>query len=346
MARDPVVSVVIPAYDGERFVGDAIESALGQTMADIEVIVVDDGSPDGTAGLLDRYAARDERVVAVSQENRGVSAARNRGIGMARGVYVAMLDQDDVFPPERLELQCAFLQRNPSVGAVGGAVTFVDEGGRPFVQAVRYPLTDAEIRAALEGPADVLQTTPFIHSAVLVRKGVFQAVAGYRSAFEPAEDLDLWVRISERFALANLRQTTVHYRVHAAQVSLHRLEQQALSTVASRLSGRARREGRPDPFADAEQITPETVLALGATADDIAASFVNVALWLARTNARAGYASAAAKLLSEAEQQARRVMSADVLAEVDRVRAGIAAGRPSVARRVGRSLRSLLPRTD
>src|SRR5687768_486166 len=126
-------------YNGERFLREAVESVLGQTLVDIELVVVDDGSTDATAEILDEYAAADSRVVVETWANAGRAAARNRGFQLARGPLVAVLDADDVARPERLEVQQRFLEAHGRVGGVGGAVAFVDAEGRTFTEW-QYPL--------------------------------------------------------------------------------------------------------------------------------------------------------------------------------------------------------------
>lgn len=330
----------MPVYNGERFLREAVESILTQSLTELELIVVDDGSTDATGRILAGHAQADSRVVVWSQANGGTAAARNEGIRRARTGFIAMMDADDVAPRDRLERQVSFLRAHAGVGAVGGAVTFVDERGRPFVEGVPYPRSDNEIRRALEEPAPLRQSTPFVHSAVLMRKKALEEAGGYRSPFAPAEDLDLWLRIADRHELANLRETVVHYRVHSSQTSLHRLEMQSLCTVAARLSATARREGRPDPFVGVQQIHVQALLSLGATEDDINETFVSLSTWLARTYARAGYTAVARSLFDDAEKHARRSASPDALAHVDRARARAPIGRRTT---LGR-LRSLLGR--
>ena len=241
MSETPAVSVVMSVRDGERYLAAAIESVLTQTLRDLELVVVDDGSTDSSPQILAAYASKDDRVVVHRHENAGLAISLNRGIGYARSPVIARLDGDDVAWPRRLELQLAYLVRNPRIGLVGGAVAFIDEHGRQFAE-VRYPTTDAEIRRAFSS------TTPFVHSAVMLRREVFDAAGGYRAPLLPAEDLDLWIRIGAVSELANLAETVVSYRIHAGQSSLAELERQSLAVLAARVSGRARAQVCPDPF--------------------------------------------------------------------------------------------------
>ncbi len=127
---EPLVSVVMSVYNGERFLREAIESILSQTFRDFEFIIVNDGSTDGTAGILNSYALSDSRVRVFEQENMGQCASDNRGCSLARGKYIARMDSDDVSMRDRLERQIAFLENHEKVGLLGGAVEIIDDRGR------------------------------------------------------------------------------------------------------------------------------------------------------------------------------------------------------------------------
>jgi glycosyltransferase involved in cell wall biosynthesis len=183
---DPRVSVVMAAYDAERFIAQAVESILQQTLRSWELIVVDDGSTDGTRAILAAYA--DPRVRVYSNEsNLGQTASLNRGIGLARGEFIARMDADDVSEPERLERQVAFLDRNPDIALAGSQYTQIDELGRT-VPGARLPLQDAELRWAM------LFYCPFVHAAVMFRRSpVVETVGVYDEALSYSMDFDLWV---------------------------------------------------------------------------------------------------------------------------------------------------------
>src|SRR5688500_3733490 len=124
------VSVIMPVYNGERFLRDAVDSILRQTYRNFELIVVDDGSTDGTSQVLDRYQDQDRRVrVHRHERNGGIVAARNQGCRLAQGRFIAVMDADDISIPERLARQIAFLEANPDIVAVGGWVCTISENG-------------------------------------------------------------------------------------------------------------------------------------------------------------------------------------------------------------------------
>jgi hypothetical protein len=251
-------------------------------------------------------------VVIHRQANQGRASALNRGVALARAPLVARLDADDVALPRRLERQREFLAEHESVAVVGGAVTFINGNGRPFVDW-QYPLTDAEIRDELAS------TTPFVHPAVMLRKDALQAVGGYRPVFGDADDVDLWLRIAERYELANVPDLVIRYRVHPGQATVRNLQLQTLCSVAARVAARARAEGRPDPFESAQQIEYESLIAGGATPQEITAALVGTTTWLAKMMGKAGYARAAEELFAEARRRARSASgSAELVAKVHR----------------------------
>jgi len=311
----PAISIVIAVHNGERFLSDAVESILSQTVERWELIVVDDGSTDSSPQILERYAQRDPRVVIQRGPRRGRAAALNHGISLARSPLIARLDADDVALPERLERQQRFLAEHEQVAVLGGAVIFADDAAVPFAE-VRQPLSDPEIRAAFP------YTTPLAHPAVMFRKEAFLGAGGYRTIFRVAEDLDLWLRVSEQHQLANLPDPVVVYRVHADQDSVRKVELQSLEALAARFAARARARGSPDPLAEVQTIDRLVVVGMGIGELEITSAVVHDMTWLARTLGRAGYREVADRLFDVATVRARSESgSAALIAEVHRARA-------------------------
>lgn len=256
----PVVSVAMVVCNVERFLAEAIESILGQTYRDFEFVIVDFGSTDRSKEIIAGYAAKDSRVKLHEIPHCGLAEARNVGCFMAQGQYIAIMDADDVSLPERLMLQVEFMEKHPRVGVLGGAVDWMDGTGKfmrsPF--ATLEPATsDCEIRSILP------TRNVFCQPSVMIRKEAFALAGGYRGAFAPAEDYDLWLRISEHFEMANLEQVILKYRIHPHQVSVRKHKQQNLSTLAALASATSRRNGNPDPWNAVAKITPELLIELG-----------------------------------------------------------------------------------
>jgi glycosyltransferase involved in cell wall biosynthesis len=297
-SRRPAVSVVMPVYNGDPYLRDAVESILAQSLTDLELVVVDDGSTDRTPEILEELAARDSRIALHRQANQGSVAALNAGIAAASGELIARLDADDVALPDRLEHQLGFLREHPEVAMVGGQVRIIDGSGRAVADA-RYPTGDAEIRGAFE------RSTPFVHSAVTMRRTALERAGGYRPEFNLAEDLDLWLRIAEVGAVANLDRLVVEYRIHENQVSAQKLEQQAICSLAARDAARRRAAGGPDPYAAAGNIDEALLRAQGVTREQIDGELVAAATWMAKTLDRAGHRAAARELFATAGRRAR-----------------------------------------
>jgi hypothetical protein len=294
----PRISVIMPVFNGEQFIEEAVESVLQQTFADLELIVVDDGSTDRTSLILGELAARDERVVVLRRASPGQSAARNAGIDAARAPVLAFLDGDDVALPDRLQRQHAFLTANPYVAVVGGGLHVMDEAGRVFDE-IECPTGDAAIRDVLP------QHNPMAHTTVMVRKEVFDRVGGYRPAFVGAEDYDLWLRVAEQFQLANLPGPVCHYRVHPSQTTVIELESQSLAVLGAAAAARARATSGSDPFDSIDHITSERLLALDVNAADVTVELVQRACGIANRLDLAGYTDLADNLFEVAAKQAR-----------------------------------------
>ncbi len=215
----PQVSVIIPAYNGDRYIVQAVESALAQTFTDLEIIVVDDGSTDETHQVLEPYL---DRIRYVYQENAGVAAARNRGIQEAKGEFIAFLDQDDFFFPDKLAAQIALFRQQPSLGIVNSGWRIVNHQGEKIsdIKAWEYfPKLDLETW--------VVQM-PILPSAMIFSRQWLELVGGFNSEFDSVDDADLILRLAELGCEAAwLPQVTVAYRQHDQNVSIKRVLKQA-----------------------------------------------------------------------------------------------------------------------
>ena len=251
----PMISVVMSVFNGERFLSEAVESILAQSFSDFEFIVIDDGSTDGSAMILESYQRIDSRMRVYRQEKRGLVASLNRGCGLARGKYIARMDADDVAVKDRLAQQVGYMESNPEVGLLGGAVQMIDAAGKPL-RVVRYPLENYELQRAL------LQSNVFWHPTVLIRTQNFKSAGGYRN-IPAAEDYDLWLRMAARYPVANLRSVLLNYRIHSNQVSARKCRQQALGAVAAQRAATLRKEGKQDPLGSVDEITSAVLDELG-----------------------------------------------------------------------------------
>ena len=201
----PKVSVVLPAYNGEKFIGKAVESALSQTYNDFELIVVNDGSKDGTAQVLSGFGAK---IKVISQANSGIAKARNVGIEASRGQYIAFLDQDDFWLPEKLEKQMVLFEKDKEVG-----MTYTDT----------YVITDdnAKIRSfKLQKPhrgmvIEELFMNNFIStSSVIVKKECFEKAGLFDDSLSPVLDYDRWLNIAVSYKVDYIDIPLVMFRDH------------------------------------------------------------------------------------------------------------------------------------
>jgi glycosyltransferase involved in cell wall biosynthesis len=220
---DPRVSVVLPVRDGEKYVEDAVRSILGQTFHDLEVVVVDDGSSDGTPRIIASLAEEDSRVRLERLRPTGLVGALNAGIGRASGSYIARMDADDVSLPRRIERQVAELDARPTVGVLGTQVRYVDAAGRPM-GIWSLPVGEELVRWSL------FFGTALAHPSVMMRRSLVEAHP-YRETEAHAEDYDLWVRLARLTSLDNLPEILFERRVHGSSVSDVNETQQTESTL-------------------------------------------------------------------------------------------------------------------
>lgn len=260
MTPRPRVSVVMPVRDGERWLDEAVGSILAQTMHELELVVVDDGSTDGSPRLLAGAAERDARVRILRHDRQGLTAALDRGVRASQAEYVARMDADDVALPQRLELQAAFLDARPDVALVGGAVIATDEEGKPC-GTLRYPVGDRAIRVALR------RYNCFVHPAVMFRRSAYLQAGGYR--IDRAQDYDLWLRLAEEWRLANLSEPVLRYRQHRHQISVAGASTQALAMLGARAAARRRAEGGQDTLVEGGRIGVPELARLGVATKEI-----------------------------------------------------------------------------
>jgi glycosyltransferase involved in cell wall biosynthesis len=215
----PLVSFLLAVHNGAPYLGAAVDSVLGQTVQDLELIVIDDASTDETPALLSGVG--DERLVVLRNDRQsGLAASLNRALDAAAGRYVARLDDDDIAVPVRLERQLARVRAEPNVAVVGSAVVDLDAKGARG-RTHRLPSGGAALRW------HALFSSPFFHPTVLVdRETLDRHGLRYDVAFLESEDYDLWTRLFAFADGANLSEPLVEKRVHAGQASLRRSDLQ------------------------------------------------------------------------------------------------------------------------
>jgi glycosyltransferase involved in cell wall biosynthesis len=211
----PKISIVMACFNAEKFIAESIESILNQSFADFELILIDDGSTDGTPGIIKRFRDAYRRILVLEKENTGPADSRNRGVELARGAWIAILDSDDLAQPNRLELQYACAEADAAAVMIGSGFSEIDEGGRT-IKCHRYPGSHAALLQRLRG----CRAFP-PHSSLMYRADTLKGAGGFNKRFISSEDWDLWLRMAERGTLRCLEPALVKIRKHAANVSNH-----------------------------------------------------------------------------------------------------------------------------
>lgn len=208
----PLVSAVIPAYNAEKFLIETIESVLAQTYENIECIVVNDGSIDGTANIAKSFG---DKIRFIEKPNGGVSSARNLGIEKANGELVAFLDADDLWLPHKIEKQVEIYRQNKNVGLIYSSVRIVNETGEVIGEAEQKFDKDALERILC------LETPVYLTMTGVVPKKVFETVGGFDEKLSTSADGDMACRIALEYELAPIEQPLALYRQHGNQMHLN-----------------------------------------------------------------------------------------------------------------------------
>lgn len=221
--QSPLISVIMPLYNAERFVGESIGNILGQTVGDFELIVIDDASTDSSYDIASRYAAQDARIVLMRNDaNHGAAYTRNRGLETARGSFITFMDAD--CSPERFARQTAFFGQHPQIDLCGSYYTmFGPDDARK--QKIQDPTTHEGIRIQM------LFGCPFAMSAVMMRSEAFRC-SGVQFRDTMAEDYQFWVDLSDHMHMANIPEHLFFYRRWENQLSTSQLDRQTLSAQA------------------------------------------------------------------------------------------------------------------
>jgi glycosyltransferase involved in cell wall biosynthesis len=211
--KGPLASVVIPAYNSERYIGEAIESVLAQTYSPVELIVVDDGSADRTAEVAGAYP----EATVIVQKNAGPSAARNRGAAAAQGKFLTFHDSDDTMTPDKLAVQIGYLLENPGAGCVLAKQELLLEPGAELP----FWAEGSEVPTVMPPRPPELADEPDVHPmTMVVRRETLERVGGFDESMRAAEDVDWMLRASEQeVEIARLSKVLLRRRVHAASLT-------------------------------------------------------------------------------------------------------------------------------
>jgi glycosyltransferase involved in cell wall biosynthesis len=213
MSTEPAVSIVLPTYNGSRYLAESIQSCLDQTYADFELILVDDCSSDDTPKIIADYAARDSRIRPSRNEtNLRLPKSLNAGFSMSRGRFLTWTSDDNLYRPNALAVMAGALEREPEVGLVYTPQTYIDKTGRNVGAS------------CFGGPPDALAYTNPVGASFLYRREVYETVGDYSAEMFLVEDWDYWIRIAEKFRVRLLPQDVYLYRIHDQSLSRQKLE--------------------------------------------------------------------------------------------------------------------------
>jgi glycosyltransferase involved in cell wall biosynthesis len=213
MSNSPLVSVLLPFYNSEKYLKSAIQSILQQTYFNFELLLLDDGSTDGSLNIAKEFAQQDARIQVHHHSNMGLCKTLQKGVELVKGKYIARMDGDDIALPQRFELQVNYLEKHPNCVALGTALTIID----PENDVLCMPEITQEHEQLV---AELLQWkgSRICHPTVMMRTDVVQAVGGYVQEYH-FEDVDLFLRLAKQGKLANLSERLLQYRWHIGSVS-------------------------------------------------------------------------------------------------------------------------------
>ncbi|NQT46452.1 MAG: glycosyltransferase [Candidatus Omnitrophica bacterium] len=235
MNDNPKISVVMAAYNEEKYLRKAIESILNQTFSDFEFIIINDGSTDTTSKIIKEYISRDSRIKTKDTGNSGLTRAKNIALEMAKGDLIAMMDADDISLPDRLEKQRRFLEYNQDVGLLGSGYYRIDEQGNILYE--HNPVTGSK-----EIHKNLIKRNIFCHSTIVVRRGVFDKVGFYNENWRTSQDYEFYFRVTKDFKLANLKIPLVCWRLSKTSISFTRQKDQLKDALRAQLNAMRERQ--------------------------------------------------------------------------------------------------------
>jgi len=231
------VSIIMSVYNGEKYLSRAVESILSQTYDNLEFIIIEDCSTDGSFNILENYKKRDKRIVIIrNNENIGLTKSLNKGLEICNGTLIARQDADDFSHPERIECQVDFMDRHPDIALVGTGGVSMDEAGN-VLNTERIMCGTKRLKRTL------IKQNRFFHGSVVLRRECLNVVGRYHNEFVFAQDYDLFLRISERYEIENLPRHLYFHRIDPDAISSKRTSEQQIAGMVARAAARLRRKG-------------------------------------------------------------------------------------------------------
>ncbi|MCQ8847217.1 glycosyltransferase [Alteromonas stellipolaris] len=232
-SEQPLISVVMPVYNAQNYILDALKSICDQTYQNLEIIVIDDGSTDSSKELIQSIADIDNRLKLISRENKGLISSLNEGIEVSKGQYIARMDADDLSHPERLSRQIDYLEKHPEVGVIFSGIEYIDEYGKIIRKKISSKTRAIE-------PVELLFGCPVCHpTAMFNMNKVTKIEIRYDHNFKNAEDFELWTRIISAHSISIMNEVLFQYRIHSGSITSQNSDSQrkmAVNAIVKNLS--------------------------------------------------------------------------------------------------------------
>lgn len=238
-----MISVIIPIYNGEKYLQKAIDSVLNQTFDELELLLLNDGSTDSTNNICSRYELEDRRVRYFEWPNSGMAKTLNKGLRECSYEYVARLDADDIMLPDRLQVQIDYLIRNPNIDVLGSLGYYINERGKIIGKTFSDITKDSLKKKYFNN------NEPFgmLHPSIIYKKSKILAVGGYRGEYWPCDDIDLWNRLYEKEVNFDVIQSPlIKYRIHQSSAVASKYLENRIKFRWMRSNMRNRRNGEPE----------------------------------------------------------------------------------------------------
>lgn len=239
MKNSYALSVIMPVYNGDKYLTEAIDSVLCQSYSDFEFIIINDGSTDNSSQILHNYAEKDSRIKIIDRENRGLIYSLNQGIKESSSEIIARMDADDICHPERFKMQIEYLKKNSNIVALGTLVHLIDSDGDVISNFTNKTTHDEIDQQHLRGVGGAI-----VHPSAMLRKAALTQVGLYEERYPHAEDLDLWLKLSEIGQLANIPEYLLKYRQHLESIG-HTKRALQLKSAADAVFAAYERRGIP-----------------------------------------------------------------------------------------------------
>jgi glycosyltransferase involved in cell wall biosynthesis len=225
-----MISIICSIYNSNKTLPQMIESVLNQTYKNFELILINDGSIDNSLKIIQEFADKDNRIVIIDKKNSGLTKSLNVGLKKAKGKYIARIDADDIWYPDKLQKQIDFLERNLYYALIGTAYNEIDENGKVIFQKQRLPLliTDEEIRN------NIAKFNPFFHSSVMFRKEILDIIGFYNEEFKYTQDYEFWIRIMTKYKVTNLPEVLASRRYSDNMISIKKEKEQRMYAIKAK----------------------------------------------------------------------------------------------------------------